>query len=59
MPVHLQPYYRNLGFREGCFPEAERHGAEAISLPIWPNLSTDDQDHTISVLRNIVQENLL
>jgi UDP-4-amino-4,6-dideoxy-N-acetyl-beta-L-altrosamine transaminase len=51
MPVHLQPYYRNLGFVSGQFLEAEAHGDEAITLPLYPSLSCADQDHVIEVLR--------
>jgi UDP-4-amino-4,6-dideoxy-N-acetyl-beta-L-altrosamine transaminase len=47
MPVHLQPYYRNLGFKEGNFSEAERHGREAISLPLYPDISDDELQSTI------------
>ena len=36
MPVHLQPYYRDLGFVRGQFPESEAHGASAITLPCTP-----------------------
>ena len=32
-PVHLQPYYRRRGFREGDFPEAETYATNAMSLP--------------------------
>ena len=46
MPVHLQPYYRALGFREGMFPEAESYSQDAISLPIYPTL-TDKQQETV------------
>jgi hypothetical protein len=35
MPVRLQPYYRNLGFSPGQFPEAEAHGEEANTLPLY------------------------
>ena len=35
-PVHLQPYYRRLGFREGDFPESEAYASNAISLPSTP-----------------------
>ncbi|MDA7490991.1 UDP-4-amino-4,6-dideoxy-N-acetyl-beta-L-altrosamine transaminase [Synechococcus sp. AH-707-M23] len=42
-PVHLQPYYRALGFAEGQFPEAEAYGSSAISLPLFPELSSADQ----------------
>lgn len=50
IPVHLQPYYRALGFRQGDFPEAERYYAEAISLPLFPALSEADQDKVVREL---------
>jgi UDP-4-amino-4,6-dideoxy-N-acetyl-beta-L-altrosamine transaminase len=51
MPVHLQPYYRALGFRDGMFPEAESYGQDAISLPMYPDLKADQQDQVVSVLK--------
>jgi UDP-4-amino-4,6-dideoxy-N-acetyl-beta-L-altrosamine transaminase len=50
-PVHLQPYYRELGFKEGYCPEAEAHGREAITLPLYPTLSDAAQDTVIAALR--------
>jgi UDP-4-amino-4,6-dideoxy-N-acetyl-beta-L-altrosamine transaminase len=50
MPVHLQPYYRVPGRTEGSFPESERHGEEAITLPVYPRLTDDEQDYVVSVL---------
>ena len=41
--VHLQPYYRRMGFREGDFPEAEAYTNNAISLPLFPGLQESDQ----------------
>ncbi len=35
IPIHLQPYYQALGFKEGQFPEAERYYSEALSLPYF------------------------
>lgn len=49
--VHLQPYYRNLGFRAGTYPEAERHAREAITLPLYPTLTESDQGRVADVLR--------
>ncbi len=43
LPVHLHPYYRKIGFKEGDFPEAELYSKEAISLPIYPDLNREDQ----------------
>lgn len=42
IPVHLQPYYRGLGFKPGDFPNAERFYGEEVSLPIYP-LLTDEE----------------
>lgn len=54
-PVHLQPYYRGLGFKEGDFPEAERYGCNAISLPLFPGLSRKGQERVVSVLTKILK----
>ncbi|OOL37169.1 UDP-4-amino-4,6-dideoxy-N-acetyl-beta-L-altrosamine transaminase [Pseudomonas mandelii] len=56
IPVHLQPYYRDLGFAEGDFPQAERYYAEAISLPMFPLLSDEQQDYVIEQLRRLTLE---
>jgi UDP-4-amino-4,6-dideoxy-N-acetyl-beta-L-altrosamine transaminase len=50
IPVHTQPYYRAMGFREGDFPEAERYYREAITLPMFPDLSEADQDRVVVAL---------
>lgn len=51
IPVHLQPYYARMGFRSGDFPLAERYYAEAISLPLFPAMSDEDQDRVVAALR--------
>lgn len=51
LPVHRQPYWERLGFAAGDFPEAERYAAEAISLPMYPALSDDDQAYVVERLR--------
>jgi UDP-4-amino-4,6-dideoxy-N-acetyl-beta-L-altrosamine transaminase len=51
IPIHLQPYYRALGFKEGDFPEAESYYREAMSLPLYFSLSDQDQDRVVSELR--------
>jgi UDP-4-amino-4,6-dideoxy-N-acetyl-beta-L-altrosamine transaminase len=50
-PVHLQPYYRQLGFAPGCCPEAEAHGAEVVTLPLHPLLTAADQARVVDELR--------
>lgn len=54
IPVHLQPYYRELGFKAGDFPEAERYYAQAISLPIFPAMSDAQQDCVIEQLQRLL-----
>jgi UDP-4-amino-4,6-dideoxy-N-acetyl-beta-L-altrosamine transaminase len=51
MPVHLQPYYRKLGFESGQYPEAEIHGNTAITLPLYPTLTEREQDQVIGALK--------
>ena len=50
IPVHLQPYYRKLGFTPGQFPEAEKYYTEAVSLPMYASLTFADQDRVIATL---------
>lgn len=50
MPVHLQPYYRNLGFGPGLCPEAERYGQDAISIPLYVGLTERQQDGVAAAL---------
>lgn len=51
IPVHTQPYYQNMGFTVGQFPEAERYYAEAFSIPMYPIMSEAQQDEVVSCLR--------
>ena len=50
IPVHLQPYYRQLGFAPGHCPAAEAYYQSAITLPLYPELSAADQDKVVSTL---------
>lgn len=54
IPVHLQPYYQKLGFQAGDFPEAEAYYQEALSLPIFPALTEQQQDVVIRALREVL-----
>ena len=51
IPVHIQPYYKKLGFKEGDFPEAEHYYQEAISLPIFYELIEKDQNYVVRTLQ--------
>jgi UDP-4-amino-4,6-dideoxy-N-acetyl-beta-L-altrosamine transaminase len=54
IPVHLQPYYRNLGFRRGDFPQAERFYERAISLPLFYDLTEAQQDQVCETLGELL-----
>jgi len=55
-PVHLQPYYRALGYAEGQFPEAEAYASSAISMPLFPGLTESDQIRVCTALGVSLQE---
>ena len=49
-PVHLQPYYKNLGFKDGDFPLAELYATSSFSLPVYPGLHDDELDYVVDCL---------
>ena len=51
IPVHMQPHYERMGFKAGDFPQAERYYAEAITLPLYPMLTEDEQLTVINGLK--------
>ena len=51
MPIHLQPWYKKMGFRNGDFPNAELYYKEAISIPCFPDLTGDQFDFVIEKLK--------
>ncbi|WP_261845150.1 UDP-4-amino-4,6-dideoxy-N-acetyl-beta-L-altrosamine transaminase [Aliamphritea ceti] len=55
IPVHTQPYYQATGFKADDFPEAMKYYAEAISLPMFHGMTTEQQDEVISVLKEVLQ----
>lgn len=54
IPVYRQPYYEKMGFKEGYCPEAEQYFAETLSLPLFPTLTTEEQDFIVSTLGEIL-----
>ncbi|MEM4408396.1 MAG: DegT/DnrJ/EryC1/StrS family aminotransferase, partial [Candidatus Caldarchaeum sp.] len=54
LPLHLQPAYRFLGYKEGDFPEAERACREVLSLPVHPHLSVEQVEYVADVVRHFV-----
>jgi dTDP-4-amino-4,6-dideoxygalactose transaminase len=54
IPVHLQPFYKARGFKPGDFPVAEAYYSRAISIPMYNDLSDEDQGTVIAVLERVV-----
>ncbi|MEB3275608.1 MAG: DegT/DnrJ/EryC1/StrS family aminotransferase [Cyanobacteriota bacterium] len=54
IPIHRQPAYATLGYGPGSLPVTERLCSEVLSLPIFPELSGEQQQRVISVLRQLV-----
>ena len=52
VPVHLQPGFADLGLPRGSFPLAEHLSDEIMSLPIYPGITTEQQDRIVTALRN-------
>lgn len=55
IPVHMQPYYRKMGFRAGDFPVAEQYYEEAISIPMYYQLSFEEQNQVVAALREVLR----
>jgi len=51
LPLHLQDAIKNLGYREGDFPEAEKAAREVLSLPIYPELEDSDVERISRIIR--------
>jgi UDP-4-amino-4,6-dideoxy-N-acetyl-beta-L-altrosamine transaminase len=50
IPVYRQPYYEKMGFRPGYCPEAEKYHSDVISIPMYPGLTSLQQDFVVETL---------
>jgi dTDP-4-amino-4,6-dideoxygalactose transaminase len=55
IPLHLQKAYQHLGHVAGAFPEAERVGRQCLSLPLYPELTVQQQDRIVEAIEDIVR----
>ena len=55
IPVHTQPYYETLGFRQGDFPHSEKYYEEAFTLPLYCNLTDDEQEQVVEALKVVLR----
>jgi len=56
IPIHRQPAYAELGYGPGSLPITERLCSEVLSLPIFPELSAEQQQQVIAVLKALVPQ---
>lgn len=54
-PVHLQPYYKQLGFKEGDFPKAENTYKSIISIPMYPTITKEEIDYVCETIAKVVK----
>ncbi len=53
-PIHLQPYYRKLGFKKGDYPKSEEYSRKALSLPVFEGLEDAQQKYVVKSLLDIL-----
>ncbi|MGB3802232.1 MAG: UDP-4-amino-4,6-dideoxy-N-acetyl-beta-L-altrosamine transaminase [Lewinella sp.] len=56
VPVHTMPYYRDIGYEEADLSKSEDYYAGALSLPMYPSLSDEEQDYVIDRVKAYVSE---
>ena len=55
IPVHTQPYYQELGFKQGDFPQSEKYYEEIFTLPLYYGLTDEQQDDVVAALRDCLK----
>jgi UDP-4-amino-4,6-dideoxy-N-acetyl-beta-L-altrosamine transaminase len=55
LPVHLHPYYQNLGYKKGDYPLSENYYHQCLSLPMYPGLTPEEQDFVIESIKNFIK----
>jgi dTDP-4-amino-4,6-dideoxygalactose transaminase len=56
--IHLFSAYREMGYREGQFPNAERVGRETVTLPLFPSMSVQDVDRVVRAVEPALSESV-
>lgn len=55
IPVHTQPYYQKLGFKQGDFPKSEKYYEEIFTLPLYYDLTEEQQDDVVAALQHYLK----
>jgi dTDP-4-amino-4,6-dideoxygalactose transaminase len=56
VPFHLQPCFANLGYRQGSFPHAERAAQESLAIPVYGELTLDQQEAVVSAIGQFIHQ---
>ena len=56
IPIHTQPYYKKLGFNWGDFPQAEAFYSRIISLPLYADLTAEQQQQVALALNSAIKD---
>lgn len=54
IPIHTQPYYQSLGFRLGDFPIAEAYYQQALTIPMFHSLNSQQQEQVVTALHKVL-----
>ena len=54
IPIHLQPYYQQLGFKAGDFPQAEHYYLRAVTLPLFTTLTDAEVEEIVAVFAELL-----
>ncbi len=56
LPLHLQPAFGDLGYRQGDFPNAEAAAGSMVSLPLYPQLTDGEVERVIAAVNQVLEE---
>lgn len=54
VPLHLQEAYKDMGFKKGSFPIAEKSAEQLLSLPMFPELKKEEIEYTVNTIKEFM-----
>ncbi len=57
IPIHLQPAYKSLGYKSGALPVTEKLCSQVLSLPIFPEITFEQQQYVVNTLTQLLDKN--